>query len=223
MFGDQQVTMIDLSLKGVRFETSKTVPLGERIDLTIETHRGLIRVAATALWCQLDDLVQPDASERYLAGVMFDAASEEVGDLLERLLRADLAIPIEEHRNADRFFLTLPLPGTYATQSARLLDLSIRGARVSVPQFVPIGTTTALSFPVAEETLEVQATVMWCLGAVDDGFECGLKVEGAEDRLRIAINRLCLKEQAKIDLHSLRRRFNSMRALLHQHDSQIAS
>lgn len=222
-YGQQSITLVDLSLKGVRFEAAQSIPLGESANLSIETHRGLVVIPATALWCQLDDVLEPGSPERYLAGVMFEKASEEIGDLLERLLRADLAIPIEDHRNADRFLLITPLKGGYGDQESSILDLSIRGARISLPQFVPVGTTSSLHFTAGVDSVEVPATTMWCLGGDKEGFEVGLKIEGAEDRLRIAINRLCMREEARIDLHSLRRRFNSMRVRLHQIETLIAS
>jgi hypothetical protein len=39
----------------------------------------------------------------------------------------------------------------------------------------------------------------------------GLQIAGHEDALRLAIHRLCMRNEARIDLHSLRRKFDSMR------------
>jgi hypothetical protein len=105
------------------------------------------------------------------------------------------------------------------------MDLSIRGARIAVPQFIRFGSTAALRFQVDGETgpLELDATVVWCLGAEKEGFEAGLKIDGHEDRLRMAIHRLCMRDEARIDLHSLRRRFDAMRALSHQYTALAAS
>ena len=58
----------------------------------------------------------------------------------------------------------------------------------------------------------VNAMVVWCIGDERSGFEAGLKIEAQEDRLRLAIHRLCMRGEARIDLHSLRRKFDSLRA-----------
>jgi hypothetical protein len=225
-FGDHVASVVDLSLKGARLEVVKPLPLGGRFALTIETHRGVIEVPASVLWCQIDDLSITEAPDRYLVGLAFEEASHDLGELLERLLHAHLAVPIEDARNFDRFRITARLTGALGTVApVGIMDLSIRGARVALPHFVPFGSTHVLQFQVDEETGPVlaEATVVWCLGAEGSGFEGGLKIEGHEDKLRLAIHRLCMRDEARIDLHSLRRRFDSMRALSHQYSALAAS
>ena len=222
-YAGHPVTLIDLSIKGVRLEATCSLPLGESGELVIDTHDGAIRVSGIALWCQLDDLPARDRSERYLAGIMLEHASDEIGDLLERLLKAHLAVPIEDNRGSDRFIMTHPLQGGFNAMPSEVLDLSIRGARVSLRSFVQLGTAGTLSFQVGDEEVKALGTVMWCIGANGEGFEAGLMVEGAEDRLRIAINRLCMRDEARIDLHSLRRRFNALRAATHEQEVMVAS
>ena len=226
-FGDHAASVIDISLKGARVEMARAMPLGSRFQLTIETHRGSVRLGATVLWCEIDELSLSDGSgDRYLAGTVFDEASPEIGALIERLLKANLAIPIEDARTADRFRITAQLTGAFGSVApVSVIDLSIRGARVALPQFVRFGTVAPLRFQVDGETgpVDVDSTVMWCLGADREGFEAGLKIEGHEERLRIAIHRLCMRDEARIDLHSLRRRFDAIRALSHQYTALAAS
>lgn len=225
-FGDHPVSVVDLSLKGSRIEVAQPLPLGARFQLTIETHRGAIHLAATVLWCEIDELSLSEGPDRYLAGMVFDDSSAEIGALLERLLKSNLAIPIEDARSTDRFHIRAHMTGTFgAVAPVGIIDLSIRGARISVPQFIRFGTTAPLRFQVDGETglVDVDATVMWCLGAATDGFEAGLKIDAQEERLRLAIHRLCMRDEARIDLHSLRRRFDAMRVLSHQYTALAAS
>lgn len=225
-YGDHQISVVDLSLKGARIEVARPLPLGARFQLTIETHRATIQLPATVLWCEIDELSLSEGADRYLAGMVFDEASAEIGALIERLLKTNLALPIEDARSADRFRISAQLTGSFGgVAPVGIMDLSIRGARIAIPQFVRFGTTAALRFQVDGETglVDVDATVMWCLGAAQEGFEAGLRVDGQEDRLRLAIHRLCMRDEARIDLHSLRRRFDAMRALSHQYTALAAS
>ena len=225
-FGIHGVNVVDVSLKGARIEIAKPIPLGARYPLIIETHRGSVQLAATVLWCEIDDLSLSDGGDRYLAGVVFDEAPQDLGSLIEGLLKSNLAIPIEDSRSADRYRLSFRLTGSFGVVApVSVLDLSIRGARIALPHFVRFGATGALRFQVDGETgpVDVDGTVMWCLGAEKDGFEAGIKIDGQEERLRIAIHRLCMRDEARIDLHSLRRRFDAMRSLSHQYSSLVAS
>ena len=225
-FGDHEVNVIDLSLKGARIETTRPLPLGARFPLQIETHRGNIVVAATVLWSEIDELSISDRPDRYLAGMVFEHASEEVGGLIERLLKSNLALPIEDARSADRFRISARLTGTFGhVAPVQVMDLSVRGARISTPEFIRFGTEAPLRFQVDGESgpMDVTGTVMWCIGAAEAGFEAGLKIDGEEERLRLAIHRLCMRDEARIDLHSLRRRFDSIRALSHQFAALAAS
>ncbi len=228
-YSDQPASIVDLSLKGARIEIANPLPLGARFQMVIETHRGSINIAASVLWCEIDDLSISESPDRYLAGLVFDGvddASLEIGDLLERLLKSNLAIPIEDARSADRFRISARLTGSFgAVAPVGIIDLSIRGARIALPQFVPFGSTAPLRFQVDGETgpVDIDATVMWCLGAEKEGFEAGLKIDAQEERMRIAIHRLCMRDEARIDLNSLRRRFDSMRSLSHQYTALAAS
>ena len=225
-FGIHGVSVVDVSLKGARIETFKPVPPGARYPLIIETHGGSVQLAATVLWCEIDELSLKDCGDRYLVGVVFDEAPDELGVLIEGLMKSNLAIPIEDARSADRYRLSSRLTGSFdGFAPVSVLDLSIRGARIALPHFVRFGATGALRFQVDGETgpVNVEGTVMWCLGAEREGFEAGIKVDGQEERLRIAIHRLCMRDEARIDLHSLRRRFDAMRSLSHQYSTLVAS
>lgn len=226
-YADYAVSVIDVSLKGARMEIQRPLPLGTRQLLSIETAGKAIAVPATVLWCELDDLslAEPN-SDRYVAGLVFDECSEAMGELIERMLKAGMVIPIEDARTADRFTINSRLTGTFGSGSpVGIMDISIRGVKMATNEFLRVGSKGSLRFQIDSETgpLEVEGTVMWCLGAVDAGFEAGLKIEGHEDVLRVGIHRLCMRDEARIDLHSLRRRFDSMRTLSHQYQMRAAT
>ncbi len=94
----------------------------------------------------------------------------------------------------------------------RILDLSIRGARIAADRMVPPGTTAPLRFRIERKHIDLNAEMVWCRPAERrGGFECGLRIEGDEKLLRQIIAHLCTQNQARIDLHSLRRKFDPMR------------
>jgi hypothetical protein len=205
--------LIDLSLKGLRVETTTPLPAGARVRFRVEAARVAVDVVANVVWSQIDDLSLNDSSDRYLSGLSFDETPREIGELIQRLLEANVAVAIEDCRNADRYRIVYPLTGSFGSRHASLIDLSINGARLAVRQFVQPGTVDTLAFQVDAEMGPVvtDAAVVWCLGGQRDGFEVGLQIDGHEDALRLAIHRLCMRNEARIDLHSLRRKFDSMR------------
>jgi hypothetical protein len=76
---------------------------------------------------------------------------------------------------------------------------------------VPVGTAAALRFRVDRKHIDVYAEMVWCKPAERrSGFECGLRVQGEEALLRHVIAQLCTHNQARIDLNSLRRKFDPM-------------
>ncbi len=211
--GHENVRMIDLSLRGARLELYSPLPVGTRQRLVISTEKGVIDEEVSVLWSQIDELAVDDGPDRYVAGVEFDAPGEAIGELIEELLRQRCALPIEDSRTADRFRLTVPMTGVFGTMQTEVVDLSTRGARVNLREFVRVGTVTPFAFQIDAATgpVEVMATVAWCLGSLKEGFEAGLKIDGEEERLRTAIHRLCMRDEARIDLHSLRRKFDALR------------
>ena len=132
---------------------------------------------------------------------------------VDRLLACHNALPIEENRTADRYRISVAMTAVFGILQIGVQDLSIRGARITLPYFIRVGTVSPFAFQVDEAggPVEILATVAWCLGSATSGFEAGLRIEGEEERLRAAIHRLCMRDEARIDLHSLRRKFDALR------------
>jgi hypothetical protein len=224
--GRESASVIDLSLGGTRLELSRPLPVGSRQRLRIETVDGVVDEEATVLWCQIDELSLDTGIDHYLAGLEFDQEpTESVGELIERLLATHAALPVEDARTADRYRLSVPLTGILGILQVEVVDLCVRGARISIPYFLRVGTITPFAFQVDVATgpVEVLATVAWCLGTEKAGFEAGLKIDGEEERLRAAIHRLCMRDEARIDLHSLRRKFEALRQSAHEFAALAAS
>jgi hypothetical protein len=212
--GREGAQVIDLSLGGARLELSTPLAVGSRQRLTIDSVNGRVDEEGTVLWCQIDELSIESGIDRYLAGIDFDQEpTASVGDLIETLLVSNSALPIEDARSADRYRISVPLTGVFGVLQVEVRDLSIRGARVSLPHFIPVGTVSPLAFQVDASTgpVEVLSVVAWCIGTSNDGFEAGVKIDGQEERLRAAIHRLCMRDEARIDLYSLRRKFEALR------------
>jgi hypothetical protein len=217
--GGESARVIDLSLRGARLELNRPLRVGSHQRLIIETVGGTVNEAVTVLWCQIDDLSVDSGIDRYLAGIEFDVEpTKSVGELIERLLVSHSAVPIEDARSADRYRVSTPMTGIFGVLQIEVRDLSVRGARISLPHFIPVGTVTPFAFQVDSSTgpVEVLAVVAWCIGTTNDGFEAGVKIEGQEERLRAAIHRLCMRDEARIDLHSLRRKFEMLRQSAHE-------
>jgi len=216
--GAESIRIIDLSLKGARFELNAPLRVGSRHRLVIMTTDGVVDEQVTVLWSQIDDLAVGTGPDRYMAGVEFDTQSEPVGELIERLLESHNALPIEDARTTDRFRVSSPMTGIFGILQIGVLDLSTRGARISLPYFIRVGTVSPFAFQVDAESgpIEVLGTVAWCLGTAATGFEAGLRIENDEDRLRTAIHRLCMRDEVRIDLHSLRRKFDALRQTAHE-------
>jgi len=222
--GPESVRIIDLSLKGARLELNAPLRVGSRQRLLVHTTEGVVDERVTVLWSQIDDLCV-NGVDRYLAGVEFDEQPESVGGLIERLVASHAAVPIEDIRTADRFRISVPMTGVFGILQIGIADLSVRGARVSLPNFVRVGTVSPFAFQVDSSTgpIEVLATVAWCLGTANHGFEAGLKIDGEEERMRMAIHRLCMRDEARIDLHSLRRKFEALRQSAREYIELAAS
>src|SRR5439155_11206989 len=91
--GSESVRVLDLSLKGARLELNAPLRVGGRQRLLIQTTDGMVDEQVTVLWSQIDDLSIENGSDRYLAGVEFDGQPTSVGELIERLLLTNNAVP----------------------------------------------------------------------------------------------------------------------------------
>jgi hypothetical protein len=210
-----KASVVDLSLKGARMQVSEQFTIGAKVAFALVANDKRIAAEATVLWCQIAALALDDEeNDVYLAGVTFDEEQPEIGGVLDQLIATDKAIAIIDARSTERYSVMTQLHGTLGDNSAdiRLLDLSIRGSRVWSQTHFRIGSRVALRFRMEPgPVVDINATVVWCRESDrKHGYEIGLNITGEEALLRAVIAQLCMRKQARVDLNSLRRKFDPM-------------
>ncbi len=203
--------IVDLGAKGCRLELRESLEPSSAVEVTIDA----VRLKATVLWCQVDTLNFASDYDGYLAGVAFESPSTELEQFAMDLSRRGEAVRIEEMRVHDRFRITAPLTGSFGDIApVSIVDLSVGGARIAMLQRLTAGTTGTLRFQVDGESgpVGVEAVVKWCKPSpIMREFCAGLEISRAEEHLRAAINRLCMRNEARIDVDSLKRKFDMLR------------
>ena len=211
--GQAEANVVDLSARGARVQLTQPFNMGASVQFRMQTERGTITTQATVSWCRMAALALDDLEcDRYLCGVMFDEEQPAVMQVIDDLVASEMAMRIEDARGTERYEITKQLQGSFGMHSSvRILDLSIRGARIGTDRPVPVGTAAALRFCVDRKHIDLYAEMVWCKASERrSGFECGLRIEGEESLLRQVIAQLCTHNQARIDLNSLRRKFDPM-------------
>lgn len=214
--------VIDLSSKGARIELIEPFEPGQTVFVVIVTKNGEVTVPGTILWCELESMLVDMIHDRYIAGVAFDRSSNAVDGLLDALSGQEAAIRVEDFRNFDRYRMIAPLTASFGSSApVSVADLSIRGARITASERLGEGTGETLRFHVDEEigTIEVFGRVVWAAPSnIPRMWNIGLLISGQDDQLRTAIHRLCVRGDARIDLDSLKRKFDTLRAQSRRRD-----
>jgi PilZ domain-containing protein len=205
------VRIVDVGARGCRLELRESIDPASSVEIAF----GSIKLKGTVLWCQVDALNFSCDYDGYLAGVAFDFPSEEAERFGWKLSEEGKAVRIEEMRAYDRYRITAPLTGSFGEIApVSIVDVSVAGARVAMLQRVPAGQTGTLRFQVDDETgpVDLQATVKWCKPSpIIREHYVGLEMPAAEERLREIIHRLCVRNEARIDIDSLKRKFDMLR------------
>lgn len=207
--------VVDLSVQGARVQVTQPFVVGSKIGFALAARGNMISANATVLWCQMAALaLDDDESDVYLAGVVFDDAIPAVEGIIDQLIAADEAIAIEDARSTERYCITIPLHGSFGDRNSevRIADLCIRGARIATREPLRVGTTASLRFRLEPgPAVDVTTQVVWCRQSDRRlGFEVGLSIAGEEALLRAVIAQMCMRKQARVDLNSLRRKFDPM-------------
>jgi hypothetical protein len=213
MFGNAAANVVDLSMRGARLHMTQPFTIGSSMRFVVEAAGQIISVQATVSWCRMAALALDEyENDRYLVGIMFDSEQPTVTKVIDDLVATELAMRIEDARDTERYEITTQLTGSYGMHSPiRVLDLSIRGARIGTDRQVPAGTVGSLRFRIDRKHIDVNAEMVWCRPSESrGGFECGLRIEGEEALLRQVIAHLCTQNHARVDLQSMRRKFDPM-------------
>ena len=211
--GEAEANVVDLSIRGARVQLTKPFAIGATLPFMLRTEIASVSTQVTVSWCRMAALALDDSEcDRYLCGIMFDQEQPSVMNIVEGLLAREMAMRIEDARGTERYEITSQLTGSFGMQSpVRIVDLSITGARITTDRPVPVGTAAALRFRVDRKHIDVHAEMVWCRQSDRrNGYECGLRIQGEESLMRHVIAQLCTHNQARIDLNSLRRKFDPM-------------
>lgn len=212
--GEAVANIVDLSVRGVRLQVTQPFPIGSTVLFALQTSSGTVSTQATVSWCRMAALsLSDEEADRYLCGLHFDNELPVVKHVIDELLAKEMAIRIEDARSTERYSITAQITGSFGVHSpVRILDLSIRGARIASDRLIPPGTSGALRFRIDRKHIDFNGEMVWCRPSDRrGGFDTGLKIEGEETLLRQLIAQLCTRNQARIDLYSLRRKFDPMR------------
>jgi Tfp pilus assembly protein PilZ len=212
-----EANVVDLSIKGARVQVNQAFGVGTKVKFVLAAANAAIQTNATVLWCQIAALaLDDDESDVYLAGVTFEEAIPEVESVLNQMIAKDEAIAIEDSRSTERYSVTIPLHGSFGEDAAdvRILDLSIRGARICGRKPIRVGESISLRFRLEPgPAVDVTAKVAWCQPSERKlGFEAGLSIADEEALMRAVVAQMCMRKQAKVDMNSLRRKFNPLRS-----------
>jgi len=215
--GGVNADVVDISTKGARLQITEKIEVGRPMNFLLRTKEAAIETSASAVWCEVAALALHDEElDRYFCGITFDRSVSLIRHFINDLVETHMAIPIEEGRSSDRYRVIAPLTASFAEQAdLRVLDLSIRGARLSTPALLRPGTSGRLRFMINGNDTHVwlPATVIWARSAQRKGrFEAGLRIVDAEDWLKTVIDELAMRDGVAIETDSLQRKFDPFTA-----------
>jgi hypothetical protein len=216
--GCTNADIIDISVAGARLQLTEELAVRSELPLTIGAEGASLVIPATVLWSELTALSFDDEeSDRYQCGIEFPKTSSLLAHLINDLVSTRIAVPMEEARYSQRYRVTASLAGRFASiPPSRVLDISIRGARIGTASLLPVGTCGPLRFTLngKEMPVDVNATVAWARPAERKGrFEAGLRIDGVEDWLKAVIDELSLRGGAVLELNTLRKKFEPVAAV----------
>ena len=211
--GGVNADVVDISTRGARLQVTEKIDLNRTMSFMLRTKEAAIETSAFAIWCDVAALALHDEElDRYFCGITFDRSLSLIGHIINDLVQSHTAIPIEESRLYERFRVIAPLTASFEDEkNLRVLDLSIRGARLSTPSLLRPGTDGKIRFSInSNEThVSLPATVMWARSAQRKGrFEAGLRMVDAEAWLKTVIDELALHDGVTIETDSLQRKFD---------------
>lgn len=125
-----------------------------------------------------------------------------------------MTIEIIELRKGDRYRTTEPVTGTFGPIEVVIVDLSLRGAQLSHPQPLRIGTRGKLTFRRGDITATVVAHVVWShLSRTSGGMSylSGLQLDSAEPAYGMALNSLLRGGILRKDSDSLTKKEERMK------------
>lgn len=172
--GPLRGTVRTIGVGGLTVEFPGEVPPGSHLRVVIERQRGPLEVEGRVVWTAavsdvvLHGLAFPTPKDPEFAADLFieEVRLREAGS--GRSVRKEggsqeLAIPEQQKpRRAPRIPLpSQPMARTHATETVRLIDLSLNGARVEHLNILRPGTACSLELPASLGSLALGVQVVW--------------------------------------------------------------
>lgn len=221
-FGQDAVSICDISAKGARFRHNRPIEAGSKqmLRLPLEGQLKPVALEATVIWTQSDT----SSPGYFLSGARMLGAPEVLTALLVQLGTLNRTSRIEELRSTDRFFVTPSLDGSFDGHVVRFDNLSARGACIETRDEIENGLEGELRFrvPSTAVSIVVPAQVRWTglksiTGEERRIYRAGVLITETPERMRLAIGHLCESGRASLDTQSLRLKLKILRARARQH------
>jgi len=91
--------IVDISISGIKIESDRRLDIGREYSIRVSHGDDSVRVVGSVVWCVLTRVIDADKGENvpvYRAGIEFkDIMSEKAGEL-ERFMRQNVVIHLEE-------------------------------------------------------------------------------------------------------------------------------
>src|SRR5581483_8142720 len=95
--GGAEANVVDLSVRGARLQTTLPFVIGATLTFVLQAENATVSAEATVTWCRMAALALDDLeSDRYLCGVMFDREVPSIRQVIDDLMRRELAMRIED-------------------------------------------------------------------------------------------------------------------------------
>jgi hypothetical protein len=140
-----------------------------------------------------------------------------------KMMRSHMTSEVADLRKGDRFEVVEPVTGSFGPAEIAVLNLSLRGAQISHPQPLRIGTRGKLWFKRGDVTVTIQATVVWShLLRSTSGtmaYRTGVRLDSVDAPYALAINTMMRNGIIRQDVDSM----NKKRARLAEREEQRKS
>ena len=216
IFGDDHVSVSDMSARGVRLRHATPLECGVRrpLKFLLDGRPNPVVIEGVVMWTQADAA----GTTGLISGIRLANDPKNMVQLLGDLHRTNRSTRIEELRSTDRFLVIPAMKGTFSGRPIYIEDLSASGARIETLQELAVGREGKVVFRLSdsEDDAIFAGKVVWsALKSITGSFttyRSGLILGGEPERVRAAITRLEVDGNASLDTQSLRLKLKVMRA-----------
>lgn len=207
-FGLTSALLTDISVSGVRLCHWHSLEGGSKANLEFEVEEGrLLTFEGLVVWSHA---ISNQLCGDYSSGLKMIADPQEVGQVIESLVKKGLTKRIAENRRSNRFLVQAPINGRVDQTDVRICDLSSTGVRIESSERLPAGDRMAFAFelPKSDFVIKLTVEVVWSyLTAIwsdtQNRYSSGLRAVENPGMMRAAIGHLSDLHFAEKDVRSL--------------------